>query len=397
MKKILILASTFPRFKDDKLPKFIFNYAKLLTNEFEIHVLAPYDKGSKLFEIMDGIKVHRYKYFPGGGGIAYKGGIMNNLKSNRLLFLQLPFFIFFQFIAVVRLCKKEKIGLINAHWVLPQGLIAVLYKKIFNRKINVFCTSHGSDILGLRGKVNMFLKKYVLKNCDLLTVVSNYMREKVMEMNLNIDVRVAPMSVDVDLFSRTEDNLIRKEMSIDSDFLLFVGRLNEKKGIRYVLRAMPDILKFSPDAKLVVIGEGPLEFELKDECKTLDILSSVFFLGALGQNDLPKYYSGADVFLGVSIDFEGLGLVNAEAMSCGCIVIASDLPSISDVVVDSVTGFVVSQRDEKSIVEKVIYVLKNKNNLEGVRKLGREHVKKHFSKEAVSENYKSIIKELFSR
>ena len=76
MKKILVMASTFPRWANDVNPVFVYELSKRLTSEFDVSVLAPSFPGSKSFEVMDNMKVHRFRYFfkrfeklAGSGGI----------------------------------------------------------------------------------------------------------------------------------------------------------------------------------------------------------------------------------------------------------------------------------------------------------------------------------------
>ena len=79
---ILVLTSTFPRWKGDVEPPFVHELARRLTDSFDVHVLAPHAPGSKCHEILDGVHVHRFRYGPAIlERLAYQGGILANLKK----------------------------------------------------------------------------------------------------------------------------------------------------------------------------------------------------------------------------------------------------------------------------------------------------------------------------
>jgi len=156
-KNILVFTSTFPTFiEGDATPPFVYELSKRLAQKegFHIVVLTPFRKGSKVFEERDGLRIYRFKY---GFTSLCEGGILPNLKKNKFLFFQVPFFLFFAFVNLAKIVKKEKIDIIHAHWIIPQGFISVLYKKLFRKKeLKIICTSHGSDLFGLQ---NPFMKK----------------------------------------------------------------------------------------------------------------------------------------------------------------------------------------------------------------------------------------------
>ena len=127
---ILVLASTFPRWKGDTEPRFVYDLCLRLKEEFSIVILAPHAKGTKLKEEMDGLQVHRYRYAPEGlENLAYEGGITAKLKGNKLNYLILPLFFLGQWLAILKLLKQQPVKVIHAHWLIPQGILALLAKK----------------------------------------------------------------------------------------------------------------------------------------------------------------------------------------------------------------------------------------------------------------------------
>jgi glycosyltransferase involved in cell wall biosynthesis len=399
--KVLVAATTFPRWKDDTQPPFVFELSRRLASYFDITVLAPHAKGAALDEEMENLIVHRYRYLPFSlGTLAYDGGIAPKLKKNRLNYFQVPFFVLFQFFSLVRLVLLKKIDVIHAHWIIPQGLTAVLCKLLRKRDIKVLATSHGGDILGFRGNLSSKIKKFVLNHVDCLTVVSHALREEAIKYGCSCPIHVSPMGVDTKTFNPGRcDDSIRKEYGIDGPFLLFVGRLAEKKGLEYLIRAMPQVLNEYSSAKLLVIGDGQLRQNLESLAAELNLGDSVIFAGSKPHDQLPKYFASADIFIGPSIvakggDSEGFGLVFAEAMSCGTPVIASDLPAIRDIVRDGETGFLVQQKDSAHIGERIVDVLKDNRILEMMNIAARKHIVKNFDWEIVTDNYAKLIEEM---
>ncbi|GAH16685.1 unnamed protein product, partial [marine sediment metagenome] len=203
-------------------------------------VLTPFRKETKVFEEKDGLKIYRFKY---GFTSLCEGAIVPNLRKNRMLIFQVPFLFFSAFLNLAKIIKRGEIETIHAHWIIPQGFIAVLYKKLFRkRNLKIICTSHGGDIFSLQNPLMKKIKKWTLNNVDKLTVVSNAIKEGVKKLNIREDlpIEVIPMGVDDKKFNPTQyDERIRERYSIKGPFLLFVGRLVEEKGIKYLIDTMP--------------------------------------------------------------------------------------------------------------------------------------------------------------
>lgn len=391
MKTLLITTSTFPRWENDVVPTFVYDLSKRLTKYFNVIVLAPHSKGAKLFEKKDGMKVYRYKYFPERWEKVADGAILPNLKKNRLLYIQLLCLVIFQFFAILRIVRKEKVDKIQAHWILPQGFVAALVKKVLN--IPYYTISHGADIFGTRNLFLNFFKKVTLNNCSGIAVVSNEIKKEIKKLRPECVVDVIPMGTDTKLFSPTRyDKNIKKKYNVNGPLLLFVGRLSEKKGLRYLIEAMPSILKRFPKTKLLVIGSGEEQGKIQSLVKNLDLDKEVLFLGAIDHQKLPRYYATADIFIGPSVqamigDMEGFGLVFTEAMSCGTTTICTNLPAMKDIIKDKKTGFVVKQKSSKDISKKVIEILKNKNKSKLIANKGRTFVTKKFGWDTTTKKY----------
>jgi len=392
-KKLLVIASTFPRWRNDVVPPFVYELSKRLTKNFAVFVLAPHSQNAKKKEIMDGMKIFRFKYWFGENLVA-DGAILPNLRKNKLYWIQVPFFLISELICAYKIIKKNKINLVHAHWIIPQGFMVVILKKIFFPNLKIIVTSHGGDVFGMQ-KLN-FLKRKIINNSSSMTVVSSAIKEKIRRLKIRKDlpIHIISMGIDTTLFnSDKKDNLIRKKYEIKGLFILFVGRLSEKKGVKYLIQAMPYILKKKPEAKLIILGDGENRKELKRQVDQKKLNDSVKFLGFVPNNMTNKFFATADIFVGPSIiapggDTEGFGLVFVEAMASGCVTIASDLPAIHDIITHKKTGFFVPMKKPYAIAKIIINI-----NFKTVRKIKNNAIKKakEFDWKIISQKYKEVL------
>ncbi|MBS3165871.1 glycosyltransferase family 4 protein [Candidatus Woesearchaeota archaeon] len=393
-KKLLVFTSSFPRWKNDIIPPFVYELSKRLTSKFDVYVLAPHYTNAKRYEIMGGMKVYRFKYFfERYEKLACFGGILPMLKKNKLYFFEVPFFIIAEFFNLKKLVKQIKPDIIHVHWIIPQGFIAMLIKKLTG--VPYVVTTHGGDIFGVQGKIPRYIKKITLKNAKYITVVSNAIKREILnKIDSNLDIKVIPMGVDSKLFNPNKKDLsLKKKYNINGHFLLFVGRLTEKKGVMYLLEAMPKVIKEFPKTKLMIIGSGELEQKLKKLVQKLKIQNNIIFMGSIQNKELPKYYATADIFIGPSIiakggDTEGLGLTFVEAGLCGCLLIGSDIGGVSDVIIQN-NGLFVKEKDSGDISDKIIKLMKNPmKNKNRTRKM----LINKFDWKIIKEKYEDIIK-----
>lgn len=368
-KTLLVFASTFPRWKNDTNPPFVYELSKRLTNKFNVHVLAPAYPGSKDFEMMDKMKVHRFHYFfKKYEKLAGSGGILPTLKHNKLFYFQVPFFMTAEFFALKKLVKEIKPDVIHAHWIIPQGFVTALIKKLTG--VPYIVTTHGGDIFGLQGTIPTVMKKFALNNAKSITVVSNAIKKEIHnKIDKKLNIEVIPMGVDSKLFNPDKyDEKIKKRYDIKGKFLLFVGRLTEKKGVRYLIEAMPKIVEKEPKTKLLIIGGGELENELKTLSNSLGMQNNIIFTGPIPNKELPRYYATADIFIGPSIktkdgDTEGFGLTFVEAGMSGCWLIGTNVGGISDIIINGENGSIIKEKDSDIIKKSILKSNKSKYNL----------------------------------
>ncbi len=328
--------------------------------------------------------------------LAGSEGILPTLKKNKLFYLLVPFFILAELIALLKIIKKTKPDIIHAHWILPQGFVTALAHKITG--VPYVVTIHGGDIYGLQGKFASALKGYALRNASTVTVVSKDIQNTIKQkFGGSIQTDIIPMGVDSTVFHPDKNNpRIREKFGIKGPFLLYVGRLSEKKGVRYLLEAMPEIIKQFPVAKLLVIGTGEQKEELQQLTLKLGISENVIFAGGLPNSELPAYFATADIFIGPSIkaaggDTEGFGLTFVEAGMSGCIVIGTDVGGIPDIIQNGETGFLVNEKESKALAASLCSILKQLDNHADIKTSARQKMISKFDWQVITARYLKIL------
>lgn len=399
-KKLLVLTSTFPRWQNDTDPPFVYELSSRLTDEFDVTVLAPHYPGAEKKEIMSGMQVCRFRYFFEKLEIlAGSTGILPTLKHNRLYYLLVPFFLTGQLLSLLLLCHRLKPDVLHAHWLIPQGLMAFIAEKVTG--IPYIVTAHGADVFGLRGTVFRRLKRMIVRRARAVTVVSKALSDALQEIYaLHSPVKIIPMGVCSRTFSPDrKESALKEKYGIHGPFLLYVGRLTEKKGVGFLIESMTRVIQEFPACKLLIIGSGELKDVLTQKVEELRLLDNVIFLGALSNQEIPPFYATADLFIGSSIqteegDTEGFGLTFVEAAMSGCMIVGSDVGGISDIIKDNETGFLVPEKDSKAIADRVIYCLQNMERVKGIRERARKRCIDQYDFQVIARRYSELLQKI---
>lgn len=400
--KICILTHTFPRFKGDTSAPFMGELARGFQNlGHQVVVLTPFDRQIKK---NPPFKVTTFKYiFPDS---LHQLGYSRTLVGDRQLkfeaLLLAPFFFFFAFIALLKLVKKEKIDIISAHWIIPNGFLAGLVSRLTGTPFTA--TIPGSDVY-LGGKLALFRLMIKFASANASYVISDsahYLKELA---GLGIHPKkeaIIRYGVNTDKFKpQKKDQQLLKRLGIKKGDLtiLAVGRLVEKKGFVYLIKALPLLLREIPQVRLVLVGEGEYGGELKKLVKKLSLNEKVIFAGTISYDDLPKYYNLADIFVMPSIkdqtgNIDASPVAMMEAMSTGAAAVATNFSGSADLL--SKTGFLVKEKSPDEIARSIIKLANVKDKLvlaKNVRKVALEN----FSTNIIAQKYLSIFKEIIKR
>jgi phosphatidylinositol alpha-mannosyltransferase len=160
---------------------------------------------------------------------------------------------------------------------------------------------------------------------------------------------IVPNGVDVERFASAEPI---PELRDGSFNILFVGRMEPRKGAKHLFRALGSIAREVPSVRLVVVGGGPLTRYYRSFVPE-SVADRVVFTGRVSGEMLARHYATADVFCSPATGGESFGIVLIEAMAAGAAVVASDIPGYRDVVEDGVTGLLTRRAAPESIAEAI--------------------------------------------
>ncbi|MCD6264956.1 MAG: glycosyltransferase [Deltaproteobacteria bacterium] len=399
-----MLTTSFPRFKGDPAGIFIYNLClQLIEKGIDIEVIAPHDHGCEFLENWDGIRIHRFPYFYPFKyqRLCYGAGILQNVRQSVPAMVQLPFFVIAEILYSLRTIKRCKTDLIHAHWSMPQGLTGVLCRYIYG--VPCVTTIHGSDIYGLRLPLINALNAKVIQCSNACTANSKLTGRASREISSRGDIEIIPMGIDPSFFKRSREvGHLRKRFGVGGKSILFVGRLIDLKGIDYLIKAVPKVLERYPKTKLLLVGSGPQKDRLINLSRSLGITNTVLFIGELGQEELPKFYSLATVFVLPSVvnekgETEGLGVVLLEAMACGIPVIGSNVGGIPDIISDGETGLLATQKDPDDLAQKIIRLLSDERLRTVLIENGLSLVRNNFSWEVIADKFITIYHDIFNQ
>ena len=173
-------------------------------------------------------------------------------------------------------------------------------------------------------------------------------------------VCVVPCGVNMELFRTIDKTEARQKLGLgDEKILLFVGRIDPLKGIDNLIKTIP-LLKNEGNLKLVVVGgdeNSRAELEgLKKLTASLGIRELVDFRGLVKQEQLPYYYSAADVCV-VPSYYESFGLVPLEALACGTPVVATDVGDLKYIIKQGETGYILPNNSPEKLAEGIASIL----------------------------------------
>ena len=208
------------------------------------------------------------------------------------------------------------------------------------------------------------LERLAFRRAEPTFLLSEYTRQVVSEthdMSASL-FDVVPFPVDTTHF--TPNGAVRALNETEGPVVLFVGRLNDpRKNVIDLIEAFKEVRRRIPDARLNLIGSKPSE-RIQNVVERNDIQDAVKFPGEIPNDELPKYYRNADLFVMPSAQ-EGLAIVGLEAMACGLPVVSTKCGGPEQYVNEDETGSLVEIGDQEALTERIVSILKD-------RELGRE-------------------------
>jgi glycosyltransferase involved in cell wall biosynthesis len=180
----------------------------------------------------------------------------------------------------------------------------------------------------------------------------------------------------------------------DPPTVSFVGRLISKKGVDVLLRAMRQVVATLPEARLLVLGDGPEQYTLEHLAAALGLEASVDFLGHRPREEMEQLVAGAWVQAVPSVWEEPFGLVTAEALMRGTAVVTSNTGGTSEQVRAGETGLVVPSGDASALAEALLQILQDRSRAERMGHAGRQFALANLTEDHVVENFLALYHRL---
>jgi len=324
----------------------------LIERGYEISVVTPrLFKRSEVFEENGGERIYRFPFLSEEKLL---------VEYDKVPILRMTTYMLSGLFNCARIAQKDRCRLIHAHFVIPTGLIAVLVGRWLG--IPIIIQAHGSDLTKY-AKLNRWvawLTAFTAKHADHLIVVSDELSAILLEEFAVPSHKITVRSCGIDMahFSPISRNQARNELDlpIEATLVLFVGSLIPRKGVDTLLSAIARVVEHDSRVRLIVVGEGPLREQLGTQAHALAIDKMVHFVGRKSNEELPIWYSAADMFVLPSLR-EGTPLALLEALSCGLPVVVSRAGGMPELIVDGKNGLLTDIGDPVDLERKIRMLL----------------------------------------
>lgn len=337
--RIAHVTATFPPYQGGTGNVCYHNARELVRLGHEVHVFTAVQPQAPVFEVMEGIQVHRLRPLLQIGNAPFLPQLITRLKRFDLIHLHYPFIFGAELVRLAAVLHRTPIVISFHNDLIGDGARARLFA-LYQRFSSQFSVRPASCLCAVS-----------MDHFESSSLHAQLKESKLLVMKL-------PNGVDTTLFHPDGSVNMRQQYNIPSDanLVLFVAALDRAhhfKGLDHLLQAMLTLT----NSWLLVVGDGDLRAHYEQIAQELGIASRIVFAGPISQRQLPPYYRSADVTVLPSSPPESFGLVLIESMACGTPVIASDIPGVRTVVAKQQDGFLVEPGNSADLATNLINML----------------------------------------
>jgi len=234
--------------------------------------------------------------------------------------------------------------IIDAHFFYPDGVAGALLASWFGKPVVI--TARGSDInVAAAEPVAGACIRWAARRSAAIIAVSNALRVSMIGKGVRAEsITVLRNGVDLKVFRPLDRQAARAKLSLSGPTLLSVGNLVVEKGHDLAISALARL----PEARLIIIGSGPLEHQLRRLSETQGVLDRVSWIAAMSQDELAHYYAAADICV-LASSREGMPNVLLESLACGTPVVATAVGGSVEIVTAPEAGKLVSERSSNAL------------------------------------------------
>lgn len=308
------------------------------------------------------------------------------IGSTKLLY---PFLAFLKAIFLYRKNKYDAVWSMMASYA---GFAGFLFKNKYKKIPFILSIQEGDNFEKRQGIFKSLFKKIFAK-ADRIQVISNFLSDWSKSMGAKCPITVIPNAVDFASFSNkksaSELDTLKNRLNKKKDdiFLITTSRLVAKNAIGDIIVSLTYL---SENTKLIILGNGYQEKELKEKVAKLKLENRVAFFGYISHKEMPQYLHISDIFIRPSIT-EGFGNSYIEAMAAGIPVIATPVGGIVDFLKDGETGLFCEVRNPKSIAQKVEKLIRDNESREYIVKNALNMVKEKYRWDLIASEMKNEV------
>jgi phosphatidyl-myo-inositol dimannoside synthase len=286
---------------------------------------------------------------------------------------------------------------LGASW--PLGELAGALRTTLG--VPVVGLTHGLEAALARPVTGRLLRR-ATRHLDAVTTISDWTADRLADHLAGTRLVRVPPGVDVERFTpQVDGSAMRRRWGIEPDVPLVgcISRLVARKGQDQLVRVWPEVRARHPDARLVLVGEGPRAARLQRSLRS-HAATGIVLAGPVDWDELPAAYAALDLFAMpcrtrlAGLDVEGLGIVYLEAQAAGVPAIAGRSGGAPEAVVDGVTGTVVDGRDRRALVGAIDQWLGDPAARLRAGAAGRARTEQQWSWTAIAARFRRLLDEI---
>lgn len=399
---ICVLTHTFPRNEEDTAAAFMKGFSDgLVRAGNKVIVVTPFDLDFDWEK--DKFKIVKYRYiWPDSWHVmGYSRTMKADVSLKIVNFLLLPFMILFGTIALIRTINKEKIDIVNVHWILPNGVIAFLAYIITG--VQYVVTLPGTDaFLAFKNKAFGLVAKVIAARSSGLVSNSSWLLKRILALGVGEKpTEIINYPTDISEFKPQHNGVekLRKILGLkkNSIIVMAIGRLVYKKGFYYLIKAMQEVTEKNPNARLIIGGDGDLKKNLESLSEKMGLKENILFVGNIKRNEIAWYYNLADIFVAPSIvdaegNVDGGPVVCFESMACGKPQIVTNVLGVADIIEEGKNGYIVEQKNSSTLAVAINKLISSKSLRNKMGIANRELILKTLDTKSVGLRYTYFFK-----
>lgn len=308
---------------------------------------------------------------------------------------------------IEEVAQTEKPDLLHAHSPALNGMAALRAGRRLNLPVVYECRAFWEDAAadhgtsregGLRYRLTRALESHVFKHADAVTTICEGLRTEIASRGIAADkITVIPNAVDTDSFTfgAPPRPALQEQLGLTGSTVLgFIGSFYAYEGIPLLVRALPELLVSHPDLRLLLVGGGPQENEIKTLVRELDLQDSVVTPGRVDHQEVQDYYNLVDIFVYPRLSMRLTDLVTPlkplEAMAQGRLVVASDVGGHQELIRNGETGMLFRAGDPTALASAVKDLLGQPDQWQRMRDNGRAFVEQERTWTASVARYQTV-------